>query len=124
MIWLKCARCTESFEVPESLAGRREKCPRCAWPILVPAPDEAIAGVVAELAEQEGSAPPAWSPDPPPIAPPAPGLDPAALALLTKIARDVGLMADYLRGVIVVSVILLLLGLLLAIGQLFAHAAH
>ncbi len=42
MIAIKCQKCQEPFEVPESLAGKQENCPKCGFPANVPTKKTAV----------------------------------------------------------------------------------
>jgi phage FluMu protein Com len=55
MIAVCCDKCAEVFDVPESLAGREEACPRCKALAKVPEPTEVIEGIGREAANQSAA---------------------------------------------------------------------
>jgi len=45
-IQVECPSCRSAFRVGEDYAGKRGKCPRCREPIVVPAPEDVVGGLV------------------------------------------------------------------------------
>jgi hypothetical protein len=49
MLTIRCAKCSEQFDVPDSLAGQVEPCPACSSPCPVPRPAAVFAGAEPDL---------------------------------------------------------------------------
>jgi serine/threonine protein kinase len=47
MISFSCSRCGMKLKVKDEFTGRSSKCPTCKQPLVVPAPDQTVAGVAA-----------------------------------------------------------------------------
>src|SRR5438552_17608004 len=60
---IRCEPCDADLKVPDRLAGKKAKCPRCGEVIPVPASSEAIMAASGDSRKQgNGAAPPGRSP--------------------------------------------------------------
>jgi ubiquitin-protein ligase len=91
MIEFKCPQCHSSFSVPETLAGRRARCKKCATPITIPALEQQaevaamIAAQAAPTSEPGSAASAAAAPSQPAASPPVPAQsDPSPVGPSTR----------------------------------------
>ena len=88
MIVARCKGCGKGFELPDSAAGKRGKCPSCGAAVQIPAEQTPTA------------APPSPAPPQPPVPPPTsnePTAGPSLPPVLTGVAPTVEVTADEVR---------------------------